>query len=114
MSLYQYRVHEVLRVIDGDSFEFIVDLGFHTHMHIRVRLLGADTYELRGGDEDTKSLARQGRQFSEEFFNASDEVYVRTDSVDSFGRWLGEIWNDKGHYLCSLLSEAGLTTGRYE
>lgn len=115
---YVYRVIECLKVYDGDSYTLRVDVGFHLYTVIKVRLLGADTFELRGGDEETKEKARAGKNFAENWFWARLEadprpVLIRTQKTDNFGRWLGEIWDDETSLHLDLI-EAGLTTGRYE
>lgn len=111
---YVYRVESVDRVIDGDSYELTLDLGFNARLEVRVRLLGADTFEMRGGTEETKALAHVGREFAEDWFREHErEILCRTVAVDSFGRWLAELRSDESS-LADELVEAGLTTGRYE
>jgi len=112
-QLYVYEVKDVLRVIDGDSYEIVIDLGFNALLRIRARLLGADTFEMRGGTETTKQLARDGQKFAEMWLS-DGPIFCRTHSVDSFGRWLAEFWNGEGEHLAARLIEAGFTTGRYE
>ena len=114
---YIYRVIECLKVYDGDSYTLRVDVGFHLYAVIKVRLKGADTYELRGGTGITREKARKGKEFAERWFfaRATDgvPVLIRTEKTDNFGRWLGEIWDDETSLHLDLI-EAGLTTGRYE
>lgn len=112
---FVYRVIEVVRVIDGDSYEVILDLGFNARLHVRTRLLGADTFEMRGGTEETKRLAEDGRQHAIAWFSEmTGRVLCRTVHVDSFGRWLAEFFVPGLAHLAQELSDLGLTTGRYE
>lgn len=116
--MYEYRVIACDEVYDGDSYTLRVDVGFHLTTVIKVRLKGCDTYELRGGDQETKALAQRGRDFAERWFGnrlyiPEASVVIRTEKTDNFGRWLGEIFDD-GTSLALDLIEAGLTTGRYE
>jgi endonuclease YncB( thermonuclease family) len=117
--MYEYRVIECLDVYDGDSYTLRIDVGFHLYTVVKVRLKGADTYELRGGTEQTKAFARAGRNFAKEWFSQRlywhpKTVFVHTEKTDSFGRWLGTIYDDDGLSLAHGLVAAGLTTGRYE
>jgi len=112
---WTWPLEEVVRVIDGDSYELRVDIGFKTSKIIECRLFGADTYEPRGGTEETKALAAKGTSFAIEWFKTHQTVSIRTFKSDSFGRWL--IWAmdwDTGRFLHLDLIEADLTTGRYE
>lgn len=115
--MYEYRVLEVLDVYDGDSYTLKVDVGFHLTTVIKVRLKGADTFEMRGGTEETKDLARRGKEYAINWFTdrfaKNRPVLIRTEKTDNFGRWLGYIFDVHGS-LASALIEAGLTTGRYE
>lgn len=116
-AIYEYRVIECLDVYDGDSYTLRVDVGFHLYTVIKVRLKGADTYELRGGTEETKAKARIGKLFAAEWFTErlsnGETVLIQTEKTDNFGRWLGEIYDDETSLALDLI-EAGLTTGRYE
>lgn len=109
---------ECLDVYDGDSYTLRIDVGFHLYTVVKVRLKGADTYELRGGTEETKDLARAGKRFALDWFggrlNCGHVVLIRTEKTDNFGRWLGEVYDRDGGHLALDLVEAGLTTGRYE
>ena len=87
-----YRA-EVVRVIDGDTVDFILDLGFDIKVKQRIRLLDIDTEELRGGTEESKQRAREAKAFVEEKLNQAEVIYVETfqDARGSFGRYLGII-----------------------
>lgn len=81
--MYEYKA-KVDRVIDGDTVDFIVDLGFKVYIKIRGRLLGVDTPER--GDKDwaaaTSKLA--------ELLN-KEEVVIKTKKTEKYGRWLVDI-----------------------
>lgn len=92
---YTYRVLEVVRVIDGDTVDVQIDLGFHISILKRIRFLNIDTYELRGGTAETKSLAQQAKQRLTEILSADDaKIYVRTqmDETGKYGRLLGQLF----------------------
>ena len=55
MSFYKYHA-ELERIVDGDTYDFKVDLGFHTFTRIRIRMIGVDTAETYGVAKDRKSV----------------------------------------------------------
>ena len=94
--MYEYRAR-VKRVVDGDTVDFVVDLGFSVHITIRTRLLGVDTPE-RGHPDWKKATAECARLLSvaadvkgSECANAEHWVTIRTSKTGKYGRWLVEI-----------------------
>lgn len=93
---YVYKVRDVKRVVDGDTVDLEIDLGFYQYGIYRFRLWGIDTPELRGGTDETKEAARAARDFVQEwledYLTTDREVLIATEKADSFGRWLGSIY----------------------
>ena len=92
---YVYKITEVVKVTDGDTFWLRCDVGFRQNILINVRLYGYDCPELRKGSEFEKQKAIEARTVATEFFKSSnnERPWIRTEKdPDSFGRWLGEIW----------------------
>lgn len=89
---YVYRVKSVDKVVDGDTVDLTIDLGFGVFTQQRIRLAGIDTPELRGGTEFTKELAQEAKKRVEEFLSYG-EIFVRTekDRTGKYGRYLGHI-----------------------
>lgn len=90
--MYEYKA-KVINVVDGDTFDLDVDLGFKIHMQIRVRLLGVDTPEKRGDKE--KELGLICTEYAKAHY-LNQEVIIRshkeTDlNTDSFGRYLCQL-----------------------
>lgn len=87
---YTYRA-KVTRVIDGDTVDVRLDVGFKTHLFKRIRFLGIDTWELRGEEYDSGVLAKARL---EELIEQADEIYVQTimDGEGKYGRVLGWLW----------------------
>lgn len=83
--MYEYKAR-VDRVIDGDTVDFIVDLGFHVYIKIRGRLLGVDTPER--GDKD---WATATAHLAELLNNKGEEIVIRTKKTEKYGRWLVDI-----------------------
>jgi endonuclease YncB( thermonuclease family) len=89
--MYEYNAR-VKRVVDGDTVDFVVDLGFNIHTTIRTRLIGVDTPE-RGHEDWSKATAAcAGLLKSVAEINFEDlpdeEWWVKTGK---YGRWLVEI-----------------------
>lgn len=87
--MYEYKA-QVVRVIDGDTLEMDVDLGFHTKMRHRFRLLGVDTPELNSKVASERETALKAKAFTEQAVNGTT-VVIRTEKADSFGRWLATV-----------------------
>ena len=91
MNLYTYKA-TVTSVYDGDTLTVDVDLGFSIVLrNIKLRLLGIDTPELRGGTEETKSYARRARDYVREKC-LGKEIYVESHKKGKYGRYLATIW----------------------
>jgi len=89
---HRYPVLEVGRVVDGDTYDFRVDLGLETQRTLRVRLLGVDTPELRGGTPETKAAGLRAKAEAEAWLRAPGPLVLEAAEKDSFGRWLGLVW----------------------
>ena len=91
--MYEYRV-KILRVVDGDTVDVDIDLGFGVWMHKeRVRLYGIDTPESRTRDLEEKKYGKAAKAFLQEKLEAGTPL-LRTfkDGVGKYGRILGEIF----------------------
>lgn len=96
--MWNYKA-KCLRVVDGDTVDLEVDMGFKTYSTHRFRLLGIDTPELRRGTEEQKVAGRAAaKRVRELLFPDGDEgslshpLVIFTEKSDSFGRWLAEIF----------------------
>lgn len=85
----------VNKVIDGDTIELMVDLGFNIHTKIRVRLYGINTPESRTKDLAEKELGLRAKKFTEDWFTNHKWVFVNTipDKNDKYGRILARIFS---------------------
>lgn len=100
--MWTYKAR-VIRVIDGDTYEMFLDLGFHVHRVVRVRLKGVDTPELSTPE------GKDARQYVEWHFARADEIVVRTLKFlpsRSFTRWVAEVYLD-GRSLADILVSKG-------
>jgi len=91
--VYEYKC-EVTRVVDGDTIDCILDLGFSILHKCRVRLYGIDTPESRTRDLDEKARGKLASKFLEDSIKNGTEIILRSELKDSkgkYGRVLGSI-----------------------
>lgn len=95
--MYEYRVKKVLAVIDGDTIDVDIDLGFDISITKRVRLAGIDTPESRTSDKYEKTLGLESKAMLKQRLAAAEIVVIRTEKPDSsekYGRVLGWLFLD--------------------
>lgn len=87
---YTYKA-EVVNIVDGDTIDVNLDVGFHTHIFKRLRFLGIDTYETRGDEREKGLIAKERLR---QLFAAAHAVYVQTemDGTGKYGRVLAWVW----------------------
>lgn len=96
--MYEYRVKKVLAVIDGDTIDVEIDLGFDISITKRVRLAGIDTPESRTSDKYEKSLGLESKALLKQRLSAAQTIVIRTEKPDSsekYGRVLGWLFLDE-------------------
>lgn len=86
--MYEYRAR-VLRVVDGDTVDFEVDLGFSVKIKIRTRLAGVDTPER--GHEDWSRATAACESLLMEQQDRDGYVNIKTSKTGKYGRWITEI-----------------------
>lgn len=95
--MYEYRVKKVLKIVDGDTIDVDLDLGFDISFTQRVRLAGIDTPESRTADKYEKTLGLEVKDKLKKAIDAATTVVIRTekpDSTEKYGRILGWIFLD--------------------
>lgn len=95
--MYEYRVKKITGVVDGDTIDVELDLGFNISYSQRVRLAGIDTPESRTKDKIEKSLGLESKQRLKDVLSKAEVVVIRTelpDSSEKYGRILGWIFLD--------------------
>lgn len=107
--MYEYAA-EIIDIIDGDTLDVKIDLGFYLTARVRVRLLGVNTHETYGIEKDSAEYIKgmQEKQFVERWVNNTSQEYpflIRTEKTGSFGRWLAIIEKKDGKILNDLLLE---------
>jgi micrococcal nuclease len=95
--MYEYRIKKVLKVVDGDTIDVDIDLGFNISYTQRVRLAGIDTPESRTKDAKEKVLGLEVKDKLKKSIDAAETVVVKTelpDSSEKYGRILGWVYLD--------------------
>jgi len=85
---------KVVRVIDGDTVEVLVDLGFHASISLHIRMEDVFAHEVRGGSALTKHLAKNEKAFLQELVDANEGYFcLIATGKQSFTRWVGRIFD---------------------
>ena len=95
--MYEYRVKKVVKVVDGDTIDVDIDLGFSVSFFSRVRLAGIDTPESRTTDAKEKVLGLEVKEKLKKELAAAKDVVIKTEKPDSsekYGRILGWVFLD--------------------
>lgn len=88
--MYEYRT-KVSRVVDGDTVDVDIDLGFGVWLRKeRIRLLGIDTPESRTRDKEEKKYGLAAKEFLKKALGTSPILKTTKDGKGKFGRILGE------------------------
>ena len=104
MNLYNYAA-TVNRVVDGDTLDLTVDLGFRIQHGLRLRLLGINTPELN---------TREGhvaKEFVQHLLPVGAQVHIHTEKpAKSFDRWLAHVTLSDGSDLAQRIRDEGLAS----
>jgi micrococcal nuclease len=95
--MYEYRVKKVVKVVDGDTIDVDIDLGFSISFFSRVRLAGIDTPESRTTNAKEKALGLEVKEKLKKELAAAKDVVIKTEKPDSsekYGRILGWVFLD--------------------
>jgi micrococcal nuclease len=94
LDLYTYKA-DVIRVIDGDTVDARIDLGFDTWKKIRIRFYGIDTPESRTTDSEEKTRGLAAKQRLTEILEFNNNIFIlKSLGVDKYGRCLAELFVD--------------------
>jgi len=92
---YIYRIKSVTKVVDGDTIDANIDLGFDISLTKRIRLAGVDTPESRTTDANEKKLGLEVKEWLKKKLDGQTDVIVKTelpDSTEKYGRILGYLF----------------------
>ena len=95
-SCYNFRVTKIVKVLDGDTIDVLIDLGFDLYKKERVRIAGVDTPEKRTRNREEKELGIDATNWLKEklegAISGDDDLVIRTElvgGVGKYGRLLG-------------------------
>ena len=90
-SCYNFRVTEIVKVLDGDTIDVIIDLGFDLYKKERVRIAGVDTPEKRTRDLEEKALGIDATDWLKDQLDGAisgeDDLVIRTELVGGMGKY---------------------------
>jgi len=113
--MYEYFVKEVKNVVDGDTIDVVIDLGFDILFASRVRLAGIDTPESRTTDKAEKVLGVEAKEYLKKQLKDAKSVVIRTEKMDSsekYGRILGWVYvNGESESLNNKMINDGYAWG---
>ena len=114
-SCYNFRVTKIVKVLDGDTIDVLIDLGFDLYKKERVRIAGVDTPEKRTRDLEEKELGIHATNWMKDKLNETikgdEELTIRTElkgGVGKYGRLLGWLYVGESNIsLNELMIEEG-------
>ena len=113
--MYEYNVKKVTKIVDGDTIDVDIDLGFNISFSQRVRLAGIDTPESRTKDAREKALGLEVKNKVKVSMESAKKVVIITelpDSTEKYGRILGWVYlDDSTKSLNEQLIEEGYAWG---
>jgi micrococcal nuclease len=109
--VFEYYVKQVTKVVDGDTIDVVIDLGFDISFTTRVRLAGIDTPESRTRDLAEKALGLESKKYLADRLKDAKNIVIKTEKINStekFGRVLGWLYvNGEGNSLNLEMIEKG-------
>ena len=105
--MYEYKIKEIVKVVDGDTVDVLIDLGFSVYHKERVRLSGIDTPEMNSKNVLEKEIAKKAKTFITTWLKEQKNLTIKTYKDDKYGRLLGEIFGNGGVCVNNLLMEKG-------
>ena len=92
---YIYRIKKVYKVVDGDTIDADIDLGFDISLTKRIRLAGVDTPESRTADANEKKYGLESKDWLKHRLEFAKDIIIKTelpDSTEKYGRIIGHLF----------------------
>ena len=92
---YIYRIKSVLKVVDGDTIDASIDLGFDISLSKRIRLAGIDAPESRTTNLKEKALGLESKEWLKKSLEGAKDILIKTekpDSTEKYGRIIGHLF----------------------
>jgi micrococcal nuclease len=93
--MYEYHVKSITNVVDGDTIDVDIDLGFDITFSSRVRMAGIDTPESRTTNKVEKVLGLEAKDYLKKKLKDAKSIIIKTEKIDSsekYGRILGWLY----------------------
>ena len=91
--MYEYKI-KLDRVIDGDTIDASIDLGFDVAVKKRIRFMGINTPESRTRDLEEKARGLAAKERVQELLEGCENIKLTSHGVGKYGRCLGELFID--------------------
>ena len=92
---YIYRIKSVLKVVDGDTIDASIDLGFDISLEKRIRFAGIDTPESRTTNVKEKAMGLESKEWLKKTLEGAKDILIKTelpDSTEKYGRIIGHLF----------------------
>ena len=92
---YIYRIREIHKVVDGDTIDADIDLGFDISLTKRIRLAGVDTPESRTTDLKEKAMGLESKEWLKKKLEGAKDIIIKTelpDSTEKYVRIIGHLF----------------------
>ena len=92
---YIYRIKSVTKVVDGDTIDADIDLGFDISLSKRIRLAGIDTPESRTTNAKEKARGLESKEWLKKALEGAKDIIIKTelpDSTEKYGRIIGHLF----------------------
>jgi len=90
--MHQYKIKKIKKIVDGDTIDVDIDLGFGVTMTHRVRLKGINAAETRTLDSNEKKKGLEAKSWLEKELSKDGEWIIETTKEDKYGRYLGTLY----------------------
>jgi micrococcal nuclease len=90
--MYQYKIKKITRIIDGDTVDLDIDLGFNITVSHRIRLKDINAPETRTLDLEEKKKGIDARLWLEKELSKEGQWFIETTKEDKYGRMLGTLY----------------------
>ena len=88
--MWTYRA-KVVKVVDGDTVDVEIDLGFRVYHKVRLRLAGLNAPEVRGAEREAGLLSKYWLKAALDQSNG-ESLYVQTKKTGKYGRWIATLY----------------------
>ena len=112
---FSYRIKSIKKIIDGDTIDVVLDMGFEIQYKSRVRLFGIDTPESRTRNKEEKVRGLLSKKYLQNAIKKSKKLTIKThkgSETGKFGRILGEVFAD-GKNLNLQMCKEGYAVAYY-